>query len=490
MSDVKIHEYDETHLRVQAEPSIMYELSDKFTFMVPGAKFSPKFQNKVWDGKIRLFNVVSGRVYKGLFSYIVDHCRKRGYSVSAEQSFAATEFSVAEALDFIKTLNLPMEVRDYQVDAFVRAVRDRRRLLLSPTASGKSLIIYLLIRYYEGKDILLIVPTTALVRQMYSDFVSYGYDAATNCNMIYAYDGVDKNSNMPVTISTWQSVYLMPKKWFSNFDVIFGDEAHNFKAKSLISIMEKMNNVVYRVGFTGTLDDSATNKMVLEGLFGDVYEVTTTKALIDAGHLSDFRIKNIILSYGSESRELVYKMDYKDEKDFLVSHERRNRFLMNLAKSQKGNTLLLYQFVEKHGEKLYKELKESMPEDANIFFVSGDVSAEEREDIRQKIMGINQSITVASYGTFSTGTNIPNLDNIIFCSPSKSRVRNLQSIGRGLRKAEGKEMATLYDISDDLTYTSSNGVEYRNTTLEHFVHRLNIYIEQEFEYTNYTVNIE
>lgn len=279
-----------------------------------------------------------------------------------------------------------------------------------------------------------------------------------------------------IICSTWQSIYKLPKKWFDQFNVVIGDEAHLFKAKSLTSILTKMDNCKYRFGFTGTLDGTHTNKLVLEGLFGPVYKVTSTSELIKQKHLSDFSIKNIILTYPDDIKKLVSKMDYQQEIDYLVRMNKRNRFITNLTLSLKGNTLLLYQYVDKHGKVLYDNLKTLSP-DRNIFFISGEINGDEREIIRKCVEEEKNAIIVASSGTFSTGVNIKNLHNVIFSSPSKSRIKNLQSIGRVLRKSNIKSKATLYDIADDLTWKSK-----KNFTILHFMERIKIYNEEKFNY--------
>lgn len=284
-----------------------------------------------------------------------------------------------------------------------------------------------------------------------------------------------------IICSTWQSIYKLPKKWFDQFNVVIGDEAHLFKAKSLTSILTKMDNCKYRFGFTGTLDGTHTNKLVLEGLFGPVYKVTSTSELIKQKHLSDFSIKNIILTYPDDIKKLVSKMDYQQEIDYLVRMNKRNRFITNLTLSLKGNTLLLYQYVDKHGKVLYDNLKTLSP-DRNIFFISGEINGDEREIIRKCVEEEKNAIIVASSGTFSTGVNIKNLHNVIFSSPSKSRIKNLQSIGRVLRKSNIKSKATLYDIADDLTWKSK-----KNFTILHFMERIKIYNEEKFNYKIYNV---
>ena len=158
----------------------------------------------------------------------------------------------------------------------------------------------------------------------------------------------------------------------------------------------------------------------------------------------------------------------------LFRSRNRNRFIRNLAISMKTNTLVLYQMVEKHGQVLYDMIKEKAG-DRKVFFIHGGVDTEDREEVRHIMEKENDAIVVASYGTFSTGINIRNLHNIIFASPSKSRVRNLQSIGRSLRQSSGKEQATLYDVADDLRYK-----KHMNFTLRHFVERVKIYNEEKF----------
>jgi superfamily II DNA or RNA helicase len=505
METLKIKRINEVYNKIECEPAIAYELNDYFTFDVPGAKFMPAYRNKFWDGKIRLFNLLSCTLYGGLNRYVEEFCKSRNYEIEYETDFSSYEFSVIEAKKFIEELNPKYKPRDYQLEAFVHAVRERRALLLSPTASGKSLIIYLLTRYYNAKT-LIIVPTTSLIHQLESDFREYGYNPnsnnrLSNCwsggfehntkdstsnewtNGIHKiYSGQEKGSQAQITITTWQSIYKQPKRWFDQFNVVIGDEAHLFKAKSLTTILTNLENCKFRFGFTGTLDGTQTHKLVLEGLFGPVRKVTTTAELIDQKHLADFNIKAIVLSYPDEIRQMITRAnDYQSEIDYLVRLSARNNFIKNLALSLEGNTLLLFQFVEKHGQVLYNLIKS---DNNKVFFVHGGVEGEERESIRKIVNAGSGNIIIASYGTFSTGINIPNINNVIFASPSKSRIRNLQSIGRGLRKSETKSEATLFDIADDMSWKTK-----KNYTLLHFMERIKIYNEEKFKYKLYKVSL-
>lgn len=481
-NNIIITKVDEVYVKVECELSMAAELSEYFTFYVPGYKFMPAFKNKIWDGKIRLFNTQNNTIYTGLISYIEKFAREREYSFEIKDNLTTeTELSSKEAIDFISTLNIPFEVREYQTNSFLKCVRKNRTLLVSPTASGKSLIIYLLTRWYNAKT-LIIVPTVSLVAQLTKDMNDYGLNSDKYIHQIMS--GVEKHSNKQIVISTWQSIYKMPKEWFDQFEMIIGDEAHQFKAKSLTSILTKMTNCQYRFGLTGTLDGTQTHKLVLEGLFGKVFSITTTKELIDQGKLATFKIKALMLKHSEAKCKLVKNFNYQDEIGYLVSNYERNKFIRNLAASLKGNTLVLFQLVDKHGKVLYDMIK-PFAKEKEVSFVHGGIGVDEREYIRQLTENQNNAIIVASYGTFSTGINIRNLHNIIFASPSKSKIRTLQSIGRGLRLGDNKNEAILYDIADDISYKAR-----KNFTLEHFIERMKIYNDEKFEYKIYTINLK
>jgi superfamily II DNA or RNA helicase len=281
------------------------------------------------------------------------------------------------------------------------------------------------------------------------------------------------------------AVYLpATKKWFAQFDVIFGDEAHQFKAKSLISVMEKMDCIRYRIGTTGTLDNKKIHRLVLEGVFGPVHRVTTTKALMETQKLAQLNIMCVVLKYDDATRQARKNNTYQEEMDFLVSHYPRNKFIRNLSVKSKGNTLVLFQYVEKHGKVLYEMIKEKVHEGRKVFFVYGGTETSDRESIRHITEGEDDAIIIASYGTFSTGINIPSIENVVFASPSKSKIRNLQSIGRGLRLKEGKTHCNLYDLADDLHWKS-----WKNHTLNHAAERYKTYAEEQFDLKLVEVNL-
>ena len=478
MSHLIISKKNEVYLTIQAEPHIYYELRDAFQFEVPNAKFSPSYKNKWWDGRIYLFNVDTREIYIGLLDRIIRFCEDHEYTYEfADNKFYGLPFEINENIskegvkDYMTAISRHAP-RDYQVEGVYDALRHNRKLLISPTASGKSLMIYSVVRYYVEKqqNILVVVPTTSLVEQMYKDFADYGWDVGSYCHKIYA--GKERETDSQVIITTWQSIYKLPKQYFARFNVVVGDEAHQFKSKSLISIMTKLCDAKYRFGFTGTLDGSQTHKWVLEGLFGPSYKIINTDELMKKGHLAKLDIKILLLKHPPNKFDI-----FEDEVQYIINHQKRNNFIKNLALDLKGNTLVLFSRVEGHGQPLYELINNDKIDDRHVFFVHGGVETEEREKVREITEKENNAIIVASYGTFSTGVNIRNLHNVIFASPSKSRIRNLQSIGRVLRKGENKVKATLYDIADDISYKSR-----KNYTLNHLIERIKIYNEENFNY--------
>lgn len=484
MSQIIVTKKNESFLFVSSDEGIAAEISDYFTFFAPGYQYQPLFKSGVWDGKIRLFDRRFSTLPYGLISYLIKFSHDRQYTIMIDESvLLTTNFSISEAEDFSKSLNLPVTPYPHQLEAFTKAIRYKRSLILSPTSSGKSLLIYLMVRFLQQthKKGIIIVPTTSLVEQLYKDFESYGWNAQENVHKIYA--GKEKITKHFVTISTWQSLYLQKPEYLSQFDFVIGDEAHQFKAKSLTQLMSGLVNADVRIGTTGTLDGTKTHKLVLEGHFGPVFQPTTTRKLMDEGIISPLKIKSLVLKYPEAFCKEHKSDDYKTEYDAVISHPARTKFIRNLALSVPGNTLVLFQLVEKHGEKLYREIL-SHKKDHQVFYIHGGVDTEYREKIREIVENSTNSIIIASYGTFSTGINIRNLHNVIFAAPSKARIRNLQSIGRGLRKSKGKDHAVLFDIVDDL-----RSGKYINFLLKHFEQRCIIYSEEKLTFKLYHIQL-
>ncbi len=460
-SKMHISKVNEVYLNLKVDSGLGQELVDYFTFDVPGAKFMPMYKKRIWDGKIRLYSQKTGKIYCGLLPYIKKFCSKNSVEYILEEGIEDDRTLIHEDVrKFTESLRpkskgKKLDIRDYQTNAILHSLRKHRSLIISPTASGKSLIIYALVRYYnlllKDKKILILVPTTSLVEQMYSDFIDYGW---SDKYVHRIYSGHERTTDKPVVVSTWQSLYKLPKKYFEDFGCIIGDEAHLFKARSLTNILTKLENCKYRHGFTGTLDGTQTHRLILEGLFGSVEKVVSTKELIDTNTLAKLTVKCVVLKHPQEECKKVKGSKYAEEIDYLVDNSSRNKFICRLCDND-----------------MMKDF------DRKVFFVYGGTDTETRENIRAITEKERSAIIVASYGTFSTGINIRNLHNIVFSSPSKSRIRVLQSIGRGLRTSSTKNSTVVFDIADDLSHG-----HWTNFTYNHFQERINIYNEEEFNY--------
>jgi superfamily II DNA or RNA helicase len=493
---ITVGKLNETFLLISCERHIAQELNEFFAFQVPGFQFMPQYRNKMWDGKIRLFNIKTQQLYMGLYDHLMKFALQRHYLVKSDVvSVTATSgLSDENIADFFTALNLhcknkPIIPRDYQIESFKHCVKKERALLLSPTSSGKSLVIYSLIRWHQNflaKDkILILVPTTNLVSQMYNDFKDYSshdkWDGEDQCHMIYS--GRDKKTDKQIIISTWQSLFRLPAQYFQQFGMVVGDEAHLCNATSLKGILEKMISCRYRFGTTGTLTESKTHQFVLEGLFGKVYKAVTSKQLMKDKHISDLKIQCLLMQYPDVERDSQKKSTYKEEIDFIVSHTKRNNFICNLALDQKGNTLILFNYVEKHG-KVLKKMMETKANGRDIFFIAGETDVDERESIRAVTEDCKDAVIIASSGVLSTGVNIKNLQSLIFAHPYKAKIRNLQSIGRILRLDDKNNKAVLYDIVDDLHWKKRD-----NYGLKHWRERVKIYADEKFDYNFQQVTI-
>lgn len=485
MTDVRVTAIDDVHLRVDADPDIATELQDHLTFRVPGYQHMPKYKAGVWDGTVTLYNAWKKRLYVGLHDVLEDFCAARGYSLDSSVLDGVThETTTEDVLDLISSVGLPDHLvpHDYQVEAVRHCVERGRATVLSPTASGKSLIIYLLTRAFEDERVLIVVPTKALVRQMVGDFRDYGYDVDSHVHAVHG--GLSRETEKRVVVTTWQSVFRLPRAWFDGFRVVIGDEVHGFKATSLVSIMEKLVDCPFRFGFTGTLDGERLHELTIRGLFGPVHRTITTRELMDRDLIAGLRIEAITLGYGEAERRVFWKSRprYDNEVSFLIRHARRNRFLRNLATGLRGNTIVLFNEVEEHGIPLHAMIRERVP-DRPVFLSHGGVDVAERDDIRRRLEVVDDAVAVVSYGTFSTGINVRNVSNVVLARPSRSRIRVLQSIGRGLRRLEGK-VCTLYDVGDDLSLGSRT-----NHTLRHMAERIGIYAEQGFDFRTHAVDL-
>ena len=484
MTKVVISKVNEVDIQVEAEPHILYELQDHFSFDVEGASFSPAYRNRHWNGKIYLFSVNTKRINGGLVYRLCKFLDKHGYEWEFQNNkFYGAPYELDTSIhrksieSFMKNIS-SVPPRDYQIEAVYTALKEFRKTIVSPTGSGKSLCIYSVCRYvseYEENRTLIVVPTKSLVEQMAKDFEDYGWDPDNNHKI---YQGKSLMSDCSVVISTWQSIYSLDKKWFRQFDCIVADECHQYKAKALQGIMKKCTDTKRRYGFTGTLDGKNVHKLTLEGLFGPVFKTTTTSDLMEKGLLAKLKVEIITLKHPHKAFS-----NYNEEIEYLCDLESRNKFITNLANNLNGNVLVLFTRVEGHGVPLAEMIVKNTSR--SVHLIHGGTTVEEREQTRSIAESSTGNIIIGSYGTMSTGVNIKNIQHIVFASPSKSRTRVLQSIGRGLRKKQIDNKCMLYDIADDMRKNGGKS----NYTLNHLKERIKFYIEENFDYRMTELNL-
>lgn len=491
-ADIRIEKIDNISFRIFSDDDIAMELNQYFSEFAEGYKFHPLVKQRRWDGKLRFFNSSKRTIPIGLLSEIVEFASSRKYRI--ELSKDAKECFLDEGYtkqDFIKEISSfpvsaygePIQWRDYQLLGIYESIKSKRKLFSSSTSSGKSSIQYGAIRLLQDRipgKILLIVPSTNLVEQMYNDFRDYssedeGWYVNDNCARLYAEYTYDNTKQ--VLISTWQSLQTKEPEFFEQFGAVLCDEAHLAKAKVISKILTACINAEYRLAFTGTVPKDRANKLTLMGHFGPTKVLQTSKQAMDSGYVSKLNILGIVLKYSKETIKKVSKLKYQEEIDYICKSEERNQYICDLATNLKGNTLILTARVESHGKVLYNKLVEQSGK--KVFYIFGEVKTSEREEIRKMLESETGVIVVGNFQILSTGFSVRNLHNLVFAFPSKSFTRVIQSVGRALRKHESKDIATLIDIGDSFKYC-----------LNHFQERIKMYDSEQFELKLVDENLE
>lgn len=482
--DLTITKVDEVWCRITGDFQAIEQLAEHFTFEVPGSKFSPKHVNNGgnWDGYIRLLNRMTGMLYLGLAPKAIVMAYEIGYKIAIDPNLKPSEKDYATAVEqFIKDLNLPFDPHDYQVDTLNQVLNRKRMIVISPTSSGKSLIIYFIAKFLN-KKVLIISPRVGLVKQLSKDIIDYGYKE--NIHAIMA--GTAKQTDDLITISTWQSLVKLPRKYFEQYDILMGDEVHLFDSKSLVGIMEKTNTIEYKIGLTGSLKGTKTHELVLTGLFGPVYETISTREMIDRGISSDVKIIVIVFIHNEQTqKQLPANHSYQEENDMIIQNVKRNKYIAKLVESMKGNTIVMFRKIEKHGASLKQIIEET---GKTVHYIHGGIKADAREEIRQMFENVQDEVLLASSGTMSTGISINNIQNMIQGNAIKSQIDVVQTLGRGLRKDGKANMLTFVDLADKFTRIKGKTEEY-GYSYKHLLERLKIYNEKELPYKIIEINL-
>jgi len=510
-------------------------------------EFNPMYKKGLWDGYTKFYKVKNGYmlINKGLLEVVKDYCEENyiKFNIVNQDNF---EYNKNHVNEFIKKLNLELTPRDYQLKAVHIALKYRRGIFGMATGSGKSLtqaIIALYLAKEKNKKVVLIVPNVGLVKQFENDFKEYLKNSSLldwfNNNFHTIYAGKPKHFEKPITLTTWQSIYKS-EELFEDVNCIIVDEVQ--QAKNMEGVLNDILvpysiNTKYKLGFTGSIPKGRVNELTLIGAFGKIHKIVSTKDLIDMGYGTPIEVIIMMLNYPKNISHLITSLSYNQEKKFLNNFSKRNEYIKDLAlkvTEKFGNTLILFenieqgynlveQFikgnflpkitykqlekcnseivytnnisekslktVEKFNKKYNKNIILKSIEEKNIFFIYGEVDADDREIIRQKVENKEKAIIIANYKTFSVGINIKNLHNLILASSTKGFERIVQSLGRTIRKLSGKEKVRIWDIVDNF----SKGKQ-KNYSLKHLEERLNIYLEEEHPIKqkdiNFNVNIE
>lgn len=506
MHHVQVNFRDYSHVEVDCDNSILMELRNYFSFDVDGARFNPKFKYGGWDGKVRLMTN-EGLLPIGLVDSLKRYCDNNDLTVTVDDRIYPKPFLTREEFDtWLSGLDIyagsnKITPHWYQADAVFEAINSNRRTLNLPTSAGKSLISALLNRWYlenfEGK-ILVLVPTTALVTQMIDDYADYKLFPRGMCHGIMA--GKAKHTDCPIIVSTWQSACKMPSDWFNQFGMVNCDECHLSTAKELGGIIERMRDCMFKFGMSGSLKDGKANILQYIGMFGDIFRPVTTKQLMEEGQVTDLKINSVFLRYPDKDITLAKGMAYADEVSLITSHSKRNawicRLALKLAKDKNENTLVLFRHI-KHGKLLFEAIKKKYGEGAEekVHYISGETKTDTRVKLRGDVENDTGIIIVASYGVLSTGISIKRLHHAIFSHPIKSKITVLQSIGRTLRKHDSKDIATLWDVVDDLcvkakSANAKNKYTHKNYAYKHALERIERYNSEQFTYHIAEVHLE
>lgn len=496
MEELIVEKINNVDLRVKCDMGQKMELKAFSSFYAPAYQYHPKFKMRIWDGKVSYFDVRNNTLPIGLLPELFKFAKKFNYNIKLD--FDINELKPEEVSDsfleeFYAKLFESTEIkpRDYQHAAIKSALNNRRGVIQAATGAGKSLIIYSLIRFLmaEGKKVILVVPSVSLVNQMYSDFVDYGWLKAYEY-VEKLYSGEKPTFGKEVLITTYQSLMKRPPAFFEKYEAIINDEAHSVKSVELQKIAKKCINAETRIGLTGTMPKELSDKYNIQGMLGPVIYNVKSKTLIDKGHLSKIKVVNTFLQYPEAIKQLGKRRSYHDEIRLIEeTPERNNIFKYLFTKIPDGqNSIILADRLE-HIDSIAKYIEENVDDKYTLYVINGSVKPTDRELIRKKIETEKNIILVATYGTVSTGINIKRIHNVILASSSKSEIRVLQSIGRGLRTHANKEGVIIFDLIDDFSYENKNGNLTKNHVYKHWDERYKYYKEQEFPVYKKSVNL-
>jgi len=467
------------------------------TKRIEGWRFHPLVKKRLWDGYISY--IKGNKIPSGLWKEVMEIGQEYNFEIKMQGVKRLFDDEIKEeeftkwATDFFAK-HPKFQPRDYQIQAAFRILKYRRCLAELATSAGKTLISFMVVAYLlevlKKKRILFIVPNVSLVIQATEDFDEYNLRdrIPLKIQQIYAGAKIKKSSN--IVVGTYQSLVKKPADYFAEFDVVMVDETHKAKSLSIRTILDQCWHCDYRFGLSGTIPKKGTiDRLTLMACTGPLITNVSASFLQEQGHVSPCKVMIIEMDYASEEqKESFYFLsrtpeDRKNlfslEQNFVISSEKRRKFILDVIAKTNHNSLVLFYRIEQ-GEALYNALRQIPGKE--VYYVDGGTDKDYREVYKKKMENKDNVILVASYGTFSTGISVKRIHNIFLTESFKSEVIIRQSIGRGLRKHESKNMLNIVDFVDDMRYTADSRV-YKNYLYRHGEARRDIYLEQKFPYT-------
>ena len=455
---------DEVNVKIEGlDLSDRTALVKKFKYEIPGARYQPSVRLGRWDGKVAFFQL-GGSGYINLLPEILPYLESKNYDVDVEDlrdyptQFEFTEFTEDTFADQTwpkghPQAGEPIMFRDYQVEIINNFLSNPQSIQEIATGAGKTIMTAALSKSVEqyGRSII-IVPNKSLVTQTEADYKNLGLDVGV-------YFGDRKEFGRTHTICTWQSLNILLKntqagtaevsigEFIEDVVLVMVDEVHMAKADALKTLLTGVfARVPIRWGLTGTIPKEDYERVSLLCSLGPVVGKLSASELQEAGHLANCHV-NIV-----QLQDSVEYTDYQSELKYLVTNTERIGYLAKLIDSIKesGNTLILVDRIET-GKLLQAELSSLFSllkgDKPDVAFVSGSTKAGDRKDEYDEIATSTNKIIIATYGVAAVGINIPRIFNLVLIEPGKSFVRVIQSIGRGIRKAEDKDFVQIWDIT-------------------------------------------
>ena len=450
---------DEVNVKIEGlDVSDRNELVKRFKYDIPGARYLPAVRLGRWDGKVSFFQL-GGSTYINMLPEVLPYLTDRGYDIEIEDiRDYKTTFDFTQVVeDSYKHImwpkghpleGQPMSLRDYQVDIINNFLQNPQSIQEIATGAGKTVITAALsdaISPY-GRSVV-IVPNKSLVTQTYKDYVNMGLDVGV-------FFGDEKEFGRTHTICTWQSLNVLLKntknheaditiqEFLEDVVCVIVDEVHMAKADALKTLLTGvMAHIPIRWGLTGTIPKEEYEWMSIKCALGDVVGSLKAATLQEAGHLAQCHVNVVQLAdhveYSNYQSELKYLLETSGRLDYIA------RLIDTIKES--GNTLILVDRVAA-GQELVKRLGD------RAVFVSGATKAKDRQDEYDEVADATDKIIVATYGVAAVGINIPRIFNLVLVEPGKSFVRVIQSIGRGIRKAEDKDFVQIWDITSSCKF--------------------------------------